>query len=267
MPEPLPNITASPIPGGIQWSSTGVVVRIFDAGMVDVSGELSPIGFIYLPFGTYLVRAYNQTGGIRGAYVTVVEYGPSISTAYSAHTAICFDLAVPGAPITTLGIKAVDTHVNALDQAFLLVGYGTDSESPQPIHVPLIQADTGFGNQFIPDFTLPPLATNPTIYTFNSSRQNVPIRYLSPDINFDARHERKRFRFIEFHGRGTAAVRVFVDGRLINSGNVCATEDPSHQRKFMLPRGTRGYTLKLEVAGLIDIRLIEVAYEPMPWTS
>lgn len=39
---------------------------------------------------------------------------------YAAHTTICLDLGMPGAPVTTLGVKPADAHVDAHGQSFVL---------------------------------------------------------------------------------------------------------------------------------------------------
>jgi hypothetical protein len=41
---------------------------------------------------------------------------------YEGNTAICIDLQLPGYPITTLGLKAIDATVNEVEQAFVLLG-------------------------------------------------------------------------------------------------------------------------------------------------
>lgn len=51
---------------------------------------------------------------------------------YAAHTMACIDLALPGSPVTTLGLKVTDAHVNAQDQAFVFLG-GPGTITPGPV--------------------------------------------------------------------------------------------------------------------------------------
>lgn len=74
---------------------------------------------------------------------------------------------------------------------------------------------------------------------------------------------RKRFQQIEFHGKGSLYVRVYVDGIWICDGTVTMTESPSKDRRLGIPIGTRGYTIDVEFCGDADIRALEFTYEYM----
>ncbi len=74
---------------------------------------------------------------------------------------------------------------------------------------------------------------------------------------------RKRYQQIEFHGKGTLYVRVYVDGTWIADGTVTMTESPSKDRRFGIPIGTRGYTIDVEFCGDADVRAVEFTYEYM----
>ena len=74
---------------------------------------------------------------------------------------------------------------------------------------------------------------------------------------------RKRFQQIEFHGKGSLYVRVYVDGTWICDGTVTMTEAPSKDRRLGIPTGTRGYTIDVEFCGDADIRAVEFTYEYM----
>lgn len=79
--------------------------------------------------------------------------------------------------------------------------------------------------------------------------------------------ERKKYRQIEFHGKGTLYCRVYVDGVWICDGSVTLTETPSKDRRLGIPIGTRGYNIDIEFCGDADIRALEVTYDNMSSTS
>ena len=78
---------------------------------------------------------------------------------------------------------------------------------------------------------------------------------------------RKKFQQLEFHGKGTLYVRVYVDGSWVADGSITMTETPSKDRRMGLPTGTRGYTVDVEFCGDADIRALEFTYDHMPSPS
>jgi hypothetical protein len=78
--------------------------------------------------------------------------------------------------------------------------------------------------------------------------------------------ERKRFKYIEFHGAGvnpgTLRVRVYIDGRYVCDGNITMTETPDKKRRVNVPIGRQiGYTIDVECAGVGNLRLIEFTFD------
>ncbi len=112
-----------------------------------------------------------------------------------------------------------------------------------------------------------------SVYRFNPPYgvQRIPIHIrtgANPIPERGGAMERKRFRQIEFHGKGSLYVRAYVDGIWIADSTVTMTESPSKDRRFGLPIGTRGYNLDIECCGDVEfLRAIEVAYDPMDTTS
>ena len=111
-----------------------------------------------------------------------------------------------------------------------------------------------------------------SIYRFNPpyGQQRIPLHIrtgANPMQNPGGAMERKRFRQVEFHGKGTLYVRAYVDGIWIADSTVTLTETPSKDRRFGLPIGTRGYTMDLEFCGDADLRALEVTYDEMSSTS
>ena len=131
-----------------------------------------------------------------------------------------------------------------------------------------VEAQAEIGTSFTPT-----LLQGQAIYQFNADQQRIPLFIRTGPMAFrDQRMpfmqpvpvERHRFDQIEFHGKGTLYVRLYVDGVWITDSTVTMTETPSKDRRFGIPRGTRGYTPDLEIAGDIEfLRAIEFTYRPM----
>lgn len=110
----------------------------------------------------------------------------------------------------------------------------------------------------------PTSLTGRSIYKFNSAKDaRVPLHIRTGQQAFGDPTERKRFSQLEFHGKGTCYVRIYVDGVWIADGIVTMTESPDKMRRFGIPTGTRGYTLDVEFCGDADIRAVECTYSSM----
>lgn len=80
--------------------------------------------------------------------------------------------------------------------------------------------------------------------------------------------ERKRFRYVEFHGfginPGTLRVRIYIDGRYVCDGRATLSETPDKKRRVNIPIGRQnGYVIDVEVAGVGNLRAIEFTYDGM----
>lgn len=107
-----------------------------------------------------------------------------------------------------------------------------------------------------------------SVYKFQpSGPSRVPLHVRTGAQSLGMPTERKRFQQIEFHGKGTLWVRVYVDNVYVSEGQVTLTENPSKERRFGIPIGTKGYTIDVEFAGDADIRAVEYAFAPMSATS
>lgn len=78
--------------------------------------------------------------------------------------------------------------------------------------------------------------------------------------------EKKRFRNVEFHGRGSQSgelrVRVYIDDHYVCDGRVVLSEQPSKHRTIGIPiRRQVGYTIDIEFVGVSAPRLVEINYE------
>lgn len=95
----------------------------------------------------------------------------------------------------------------------------------------------------------------------------IPLHIRTGAQSLGAPTERKKFTQVEFHGKGTVWVRIYVDGIYIGEWPATMTESPSKDRRIGIPTGIRGYTMDLEFAGDADIRAVEYSYTPMQSTS
>lgn len=125
-----------------------------------------------------------------------------------------------------------------------------------------ISAQCGFDRPFTPA----PL-TGRMVYRFDASTGlNAPIFIDTGENSMGTPMQRKMMRAVEVHGKGTFSARVWVDGSMVvaNATGV-ASEGPTKPRIIALPRGTKGYTIRIELCGSMDIlRGFIVNYEPLP---
>lgn len=120
----------------------------------------------------------------------------------------------------------------------------------------------------------PEVITGSAIYLFNAdpnivpgTKQRIPLHIRTGQQSMGNPTERKRYRQVEVHGKGTCHVRVYVDGFFVYEGSVTLSENPSKTRRLGIPIGTRGYTIDLELAGDANIRAVEYQAEEMSATS
>lgn len=120
----------------------------------------------------------------------------------------------------------------------------------------------------------PDTLTGVGIYSFNAdpnivpgTKPRIPLHIRTGQQSLGNPPERKRFKQVEVHGKGTATVRVYVDGVYVHQNTVTLTESPSKDRRLGIPTGTRGYTLDIEICGDANIRAVEYAYEDMVASS
>lgn len=103
---------------------------------------------------------------------------------------------------------------------------------------------------------------NPNIRSFSMS-ESMPIMFITPDDPADNPTIRKKFTKIEYHGTGTALMRVFVDNLLIARYPVNDAENPEKSRVIRLPSGTTGYNLRIEMVGYFVLNYLEYTYDTM----
>lgn len=107
-------------------------------------------------------------------------------------------------------------------------------------------------------------ADAPAIFRWEGAPERIPIYIRSCEYNCGVPHERKWWNYINFHGEGTAQIRVYNDGAFISQCTLVATEGAEKPRRINLPNGTKGYGLGFELVGDYNLRGIELAYNNMP---
>lgn len=101
------------------------------------------------------------------------------------------------------------------------------------------------------------------LYRWNRGMR-VPIHWIGPDDGCGDEFTRKRFRAVIMHGDGTAYAVVFVDGRKVSQGTIQATQTPDRPRRLNLPRGTTGYSIRVELWGHFRMDLLNTEFDPLP---
>lgn len=87
----------------------------------DLAGEDGIKGsqYAYILDNTRTIEGYNKS--IKSFYHLGKYYIFYAGDDYAANTAFVVDLQVPGLPITTLGMKALDAHVDEFENAYVLM--------------------------------------------------------------------------------------------------------------------------------------------------
>lgn len=87
---------------------------------MDLAGEDSILGssYVFNLDNTKTIEGYNDH--IKSFYHLGKYYLFYTGDDYAANTAVCVDMQMEGFPITTLGMKALDAHVDEYEQAFVL---------------------------------------------------------------------------------------------------------------------------------------------------
>lgn len=191
----------------------------------------------------------------------------SMDSNYEANACWCVDLALPGNPVTTLGIRPLDVHVSADGECYMLLKDWSTTPSVDPVSAFLgaaSQFDVAYSNSV-------PAQDHLSVYKFNPTiGQGAPIRFRTREFTAGAPNLRKRWREIRVHGDGTCQMRVFIDGalkQLANDawwGTIDCTENPNQPRRLLLPTASWGYSLSVEIVGSVDVRMIEIGYDAMP---
>lgn len=124
-----------------------------------------------------------------------------------------------------------------------------------------LKAQAGFEQPFSPGSAL----SGRGIWRWQGSETLVPGRMRTGPKNLGLPTSRKKFRRIEFHGKGSYYARAWVDGELVVTGAEGSfVENPDKMRIVPLPRGTKGYTIDVEIIFFGQLRGIEVEWDLMP---
>jgi hypothetical protein len=182
----------------------------------------------------------------------------AVGSSYGASTCYCIDLGEQDIPITTLGVRPLDVHVNSSEHCYMLL----------PKFLP---NDTAFQTfldaqaKVDQDITTLPAATaHRMLARFGKGKNRIPWYIRTGPMSQGDPTNRKRYRVIEVHGKGTVDARVYVDGQVVARSKATPAETPAGKRKINLPKGTRGYEIDLEMAGDADLFGLELQWDGMP---
>ena len=111
----LTNPTSLSVAYPFWWMPT-----IMTKNYADLAGESSILGtqYAFTLDNTKVIEGYNQY--IKSFYHLGKYYLFYTGPNYAANTAVVVDLQLPGLPITTLGMKALDAHVDEFHNAYVL---------------------------------------------------------------------------------------------------------------------------------------------------
>lgn len=187
---------------------------------------------------------------------------------YANHTILCVDVRHQDPIVSMLNFRPLDVHVNEFGFCYMLMPSvkvsGIDSDgtstlaSAVALENALVDVDTGFAaavrNESVSYlFTWHPQTGNTASLFLNSG----PIVINKPDV-------RKRWRKVEVHGRRsgqTAYIGCYADDVNLSTngdGQITTSESPSRVRQYNLPRWSKGYNLRAEVSGQIDLIGLEI---------
>jgi len=183
----------------------------------------------------------------------------------------CVDLGIiqmaftlPNYPISTLGFKPTDVHVSSTGECYALINIDPVND-PQNQTI-FASAEAQFNQIFYPIIS----TITQSVYRFNPTfGQNVPIRFRTGEVTAGSPQTRKRWREARLNGYGTCQVRIFIDGALqimangLSANSLTLSESPMHPARILLPPGTWGYSISVEVCGDVNVRLIEFGFDPM----
>lgn len=118
--------------------------------------------------------------------------------------------------------------------------------------------------QFNPTFA-PVALTGKSVMRWSGDIANaIPMFIGSGEFNCGMPDQRKFFDYLEFHGDGTAQIRVYLDGTFVTQSTLVAMEGSPIQRRVNLPTGSRGYGVRFELVGAYSLRGVELAFRPFP---
>jgi hypothetical protein len=111
----------------------------------------------------------------------------------------------------------------------------------------------------------PPVDTVPKkVYgTFNEDQRDLLFAIDTGPIFCDTPYLMKYFHVVRFSGSGKIYIRALVDQTEVARGWVVLSEDPSQSNLFRLPRGTSGYSLRLQMAGIAKWRFYDIEWDPV----
>lgn len=195
-------------------------------------------------------------------YTSAAPSATTLNNNYACNTTWCIDMGSPGMPVTTMGMKPVDSHVTSTGETYVLFNDQNLAD---------LDSFLNAQEQFSTSFSDTGSTYSGIVCQFNPVIGDViPMHIRTAEITAGTPNVRKRWQEIRIFGDGSCQVRVFIDGVLTvfgngnNQVNITCSEMPLHPARVLLPIGSWGYSASVEIVGKAPIRLIEISYDMMP---
>jgi hypothetical protein len=190
---------------------------------------------------------------------------------YQAHTCVIIDLQAQGLPVTTMGMKLLDSHVNDVGEAFVLAEDTKTGDLMAPSNNYLVFKD--YQSQMGVDvaFTTSGTVTRDLFHFAVNGDYSVPYHIRTGDNSLGSPLIKKKFRDVRFHAledKGTLHVRVYIDGRYICDGQSTVATNPNRERQVNIPiNKCMGYSIDVEFSGDVPLRGLVITYDLLDGTT
>jgi len=195
-------------------------------------------------------------------YTSAAPGNSILNNNYACNTTWCVDMGVPGFPITTLGMKPVDTHVTSTGEAYVLFNDQNLAD---------VDSFLNAQEQFSTSYSDSGSTYSGIVCRFNPVIGDpLPMHIRTAEITAGMPNLRKRWQEARIFGDGSGQIRLFIDGVLVTFGNgsntftFACSEMPLHPARILLPIGSWGHAISAEVITKSTIRLLEFSYDMMP---
>lgn len=182
---------------------------------------------------------------------------------WGSHTMLKVDLETDPPTASTIGLRPLASFVTETGNPFVLLPgvSGTDGTATLQSAIDL-EGTAADSDGSLAGATRSDSA--PKLFRFldDSGLKTKPGIRTGP--LYDTLHERVQWKKVAFHGKGKGSCVIWVDGwRIPETGwaTFQAAENPTRAREILLPRGTMGYSIDIEIASDMDpLVAVEITY-------
>ena len=251
--------------GNFDAPSNGFVPAKYSFGYQALAGNKIGSDWQVSRLGFDVATAAGYTKSLRSFCVDgrYYLYASAADPNYDSNSMWCIDLEAQGAPITTVGYRPYDVHVDSDETTYMVLGNAGDQSTVSANMDLAIASQLNFWQEFTPT-----TSNGKAIYKFNSSTSDAAMAWFirTGDMSCGDPFERKKFRSVEIHvpenATGVLSFRIWVDGNYVCDGRAVGAEGPTQPRKVNLPQGRQlGYNIDIEIAGVDGVRGLEINYD------